>query len=146
MPTRLTRDEPGVFRLNGTKGHATGALFSRWLPTLARLDDGTPEGGEELVAFVPRSADGVVVTDDSDDIGQRTAASGTVEFFDVRIPSEHILRRGKALVGTHAVGSFAQLLHAAIEVGIAGAVLAETAEFVRTSARAVHEAHRPACA
>jgi alkylation response protein AidB-like acyl-CoA dehydrogenase len=141
VPTRLTRDEPGLFRLNGTKGRATGALFSRWLPTLARLDDGTPEGGEELVAFVPRSAEGVVVTDDSDDIGQRTAASGRVEFFDVRVPSEHILRRGKALVGTHAVGSFAQLLHAAIEVGIAGEVLTQTADFVRTSARAVHEAH-----
>lgn len=46
-------------------------------------------------------------------------ASGRVEFVDVSVPSEHMLRRGRALAGTHAVGSFAQLLHAAIEVGIA---------------------------
>ena len=39
------------------------------------------------------------------------------------------------------MGSFAQLLHAAIEVGIAGAVLAEAADFVRTAARPVLEAH-----
>jgi alkylation response protein AidB-like acyl-CoA dehydrogenase len=140
-PTRLTRDQPGMFRLNGTKGHATGAPFARWLATLARLDDGTPEGGEELVAFVPREADGVTHTDDADDIGLRTAAGGRVDFADVRVPSEYILRRGKALVGTHAVGSFAQLLHAAIEVGIAGAALAEAAKFVRTRAQAAHEAH-----
>jgi alkylation response protein AidB-like acyl-CoA dehydrogenase len=140
-PTRLTRDEPGVFRLNGVKVHATGAAFARWLPTLARLDDGTPEGGEELVAFVPQSAAGVRVLDSPDDIGLRTAASARVEYEDVRVPSEHILRRGKALVGTHAVGSFAQLLHAAIEVGIAGEVLDETAQFVRTASRPAPEAH-----
>jgi SfnB family sulfur acquisition oxidoreductase len=140
-PTRLTRDRPGVFRLNGTKARATGALFARWLPTLARLEDGTSEGGEELVAFVAGSAEGISVTDDSDDFGQRTAASGRVEFVDVSVPSEHILRRGRALAGTHAVGSYAQLLHAAIEVGIAGAVLAEAADFVRTAARPAHESH-----
>jgi alkylation response protein AidB-like acyl-CoA dehydrogenase len=141
VPTRLTRYRPGVFRLNGAKARATGAQFARWLPTLARLEDGTPEGGEELVAFVAGSADGVTVTHDSDDFGQRTAASGRVEFVDVSVPSEHILRRGKALAGTHAVGSFSQLLHAAIEVGIAGGVLAEAAEFVRTTARAAHESY-----
>jgi alkylation response protein AidB-like acyl-CoA dehydrogenase len=140
-PTRLTRDGPGSFRLNGVKVRATGASLSTWVPTLARLDDGTAEGGEELVAFVPRSAPGLEVVDDSDDIGQRTAARGTATFTDVRVPSEHIMRRGKALIGTHAVGSFAQLLHAAIEVGIAGEALTDAAAFVRTTSRPAHEAH-----
>ena len=52
VETRLTRDEPGWFRLNGAKGYCTGAIFATWIPMLARLDDGTAEGGEELVAFV----------------------------------------------------------------------------------------------
>jgi alkylation response protein AidB-like acyl-CoA dehydrogenase len=141
VPTRLTRAQPGIFRLNGTKVRATAASFARWIPTLARLDDGTPEGGEDLVAFVAGSADGITVTDDCDDFGQRTAASGRVEFVDVSVASQHIVRRGKALTGTHAVGSYTQLLHTAIEVGIAGGVLAEAAEYVRTTARAAHEAH-----
>ena len=51
------------------------------------------------------------------------------------------MRRGKALVGTHGVGSFGQLMRAAIEVGVAGQALAEAAQFVRTLARPEHEAH-----
>jgi alkylation response protein AidB-like acyl-CoA dehydrogenase len=51
-----------------------------------------------------------------------------------------VVRRGKAFDGPHSYGAFAQLLHAAIEVGIAGGVLDEAAEFVRTTARPHYEA------
>ena len=141
VDTRLTRAEPGWFRLNGAKGYCTGALFATWIPTLARLDDGTPEGGEELIAFVPSTAEGLSVVDDWGGMGQRTTASGTVRLDDVRVPAEHVLRRGKAFDGPHSFGPFAQLLHAAIEVGIARGVLAEAADFVRTKARPHYEAH-----
>ncbi len=140
VDTRLTRSAPGWFRLNGTKGYCTGALFATWIPTLARLDDGTAEGGEELVAFVRRSDEGVTVVDDWGGMGQRTTASGTVGLRDVDVPAEHIVRRGKAFDGPHSFGALAQLLHAAIEVGIAGGVLAEAADFVRTKARPHYEA------
>jgi SfnB family sulfur acquisition oxidoreductase len=140
VDTRLTRDEPGWFRLNGAKGYCTGAIFATWIPVLARLDDGTPEGGEELIAFVERSADGVSVVDDWGGMGQRTTASGTVELHGVAVPAEHVVRRGKAFDGPHSYGAFAQLLHAAIEVGIARGVLDEAAEFVRTKARPHYEA------
>ena len=128
VETRLTRDEPGWFRLNGAKGYCTGAIFATWIPVLARLDDGTPEGGEELVAFVERSAEGVTVVDDWGGMGQRTTASGTVELHGVRVAAEHVVRRGKAFDGPHSYGAFAQLLHAAIEVGIARGVLDEAAD------------------
>ena len=140
VETRLTRDEPGWFRLNGAKGYCTGAIFATWIPVLARLDDGTPEGGEELVAFVERSAEGVTVVDDWGGMGQRTTASGTVELHGVRVAAEHVVRRGKAFDGPHSYGAFAQLLHAAIEVGIARGVLDEAADFVRTQARPHYEA------
>jgi SfnB family sulfur acquisition oxidoreductase len=135
VDARLTRDEPGSFRLNGHKDYCTGAIFATWIPTLARLDDGTPEGGEELIAFVERTAAGVTVVDDWGGMGQRTTASGSVVFADVAVPAEHIIRRAKALDRPRGYGAFAQLLHAAVEVGIAGGVLAEAAAFVRSETR-----------
>jgi SfnB family sulfur acquisition oxidoreductase len=141
IDTRITRSEPGWFRLNGRKGYCTGALFATWIPTLARLDDGTAEGGEELIAFVPRSASGVTVVDDWNGMGQRTTASGRVEFDDVRVPSEHIIRRAKALDRPRGYGAFSQLLHAATHVGIAGGALSEAAEFVRHAALPYEDAH-----
>jgi SfnB family sulfur acquisition oxidoreductase len=141
IDTRITRSAPGSFRLNGRKGYCTGALFATWIPTLARLDDGTAEGGEELIAFVPRSAPGLTVVDDWSGMGQRTTASGRVEFDDVLVPSDHIIRRAKALDRPRGYGAFAQLLHAAIQVGIAGGTLAEAAEFVRASAIPYEDAH-----
>jgi SfnB family sulfur acquisition oxidoreductase len=132
---RLTRDEPGSFRLNGHKDYCTGAIFATWIPTLAKLDDGTHEGGEELIAFVDRTAAGVTVVDDWGGMGQRTTASGSVVFADVAVPAEHIIRRAKALDRPRGYGAFAQLLHSAVEVGIAGGVLAEAATFVRSASR-----------
>jgi SfnB family sulfur acquisition oxidoreductase len=135
LDARLTRDEPGSFRLNGHKDYCTGAIFATWIPTLARLDDGTPEGGEELIAFVDRAVAGVSVLDDWGGMGQRTTASGSVVFTDVAVPAEHIIRRAKALDRPRGYGAFAQLLHSAVEVGIAVGVLAEAAGFVRSEAR-----------
>ena len=97
VDARLTRNEPGSFRLNGHKDYCTGAIFATWIPTLAKLDDGTPEGGEDLIAFVDRTAAGVTVVDDWGGMGQRTTASGSVVFADVTVPAEHIIRRAKAL-------------------------------------------------
>lgn len=141
IDTRITRSAPGVFRLNGRKGYCTGALFASWIPTLARLDDGTPEGGEELIAFVPRTASGVTVVDDWAGMGQRTAASGRVEFADVEVPSEHIVRRAVALNRPRGYGAFSGLLHAAILVGIARGALVDAAAFVRERALPVEDAH-----
>jgi SfnB family sulfur acquisition oxidoreductase len=140
LDARLTRNEPGSFRLNGHKDYCTGAIFATWIPTLARLDDGTPEGGEELIAFVDRNAAGVTVVDDWGGMGQRTTASGSVAFDDVAVPAEHIIRRAKALDRPRGYGAFAQLLHSAVEVGIAGGVLAEAAAFVRADSRPAGQA------
>jgi SfnB family sulfur acquisition oxidoreductase len=135
VDARLTRSEPGLFRLNGHKDHCTGAIFATWIPTLARLDDGTPDGGEELIAFVDRRAAGITVVDDWGGMGQRTTASGSIAFDGVAVPADHIIRRAKALDRPRGYGAFAQLLHSAVEVGIAGGVLAEAAAFVRAESR-----------
>lgn len=132
---RLTRSEPGVFRLNGHKAHCTGAAFATWIVTLARLDDGTFDGGEELIAFVPRDAAGVRLIETDGEMGQRTTASGDIVFSDAEVSSQHIVRRSKVLDRPRGYGAFSQLLHAAIDVGIARGALDDGAEFVRSAAR-----------
>ena len=74
-------------------------------------------------------------------MGLRTTASGSVEFDDVIVPSEHIIRRAKALDRPRGYGAFSQLLHAAILVGIAAGALSEAAGFVREQALPAEDAH-----
>ncbi len=136
ITTRLTPDPAGGHRLTGRKGYATGALFATWIPVLA-----TPAGtDEQVVAFVPRDAAGVRVIDDWDGVGQRTTASGQVHFDDVAVPARRVISRRDAVSGPYGYGAYAQLLHGALDAGIAEGALAEAVAFVRTKARPHHEA------
>jgi SfnB family sulfur acquisition oxidoreductase len=117
--------------LDGTKGYCTGALFAHWIPVLAHLDD----GGPLHVAWIERDARGVTVVDDWDGVGQRTTASGTVRLDRVRVPADRITPYHLTFERPQTFGAFAQLLHAAIDAGIARAALADAAEFVTTTSR-----------
>lgn len=128
--TRLVPTGDGDFLLRGTKHYSTGALFADWIPVLARVPDDTLH-----VAYVPRDAPGLTVVDDWAGMGQRTTASGTVKLDDVPVPADRIVPHHLTFTGPQLHGALAQLLHAAIDVGIAGGALAEAVAFVRTSAR-----------
>ncbi|MCM8555045.1 SfnB family sulfur acquisition oxidoreductase [Streptomyces sp. STCH 565 A] len=128
--TRLTRRPDGSYTLDGVKHYSTGALFADWIPVLARTEDDNLH-----VAYVPRDAPGVTVTDDWDGLGQRTTASGTVRLADVAVPADRVLPHHLTFQGPQLHGAVAQLLHAAIDAGIAAGALAEAAEFVRTKSR-----------
>ncbi|MFI1565204.1 SfnB family sulfur acquisition oxidoreductase [Streptomyces sp. NPDC020490] len=130
--TTLTREPHGDgWRLNGTKFYCTGALFADWIPVLAHLG---PDGPMH-VAWVRRGADGVSVVDDWDAVGQRTTASGTATFTDVLVGEEWITDYAEVFTGPTTYGSFAQLIHAAIDTGIARAALDDAAVFVTTKSR-----------
>ncbi|SEG54353.1 sulfur acquisition oxidoreductase, SfnB family [Thermomonospora echinospora] len=133
--TRLVPDgNGGGYRLTGEKHYCTGALFAHWVPVLAQLD--VPGEGDRLhVAYVPRGAPGLKVVDDWSGMGQRTTASGTVRLQDVWVPAERVVPHHLTFTGPQIHGSYAQLLHTAIDVGIAGGALREAAEFVRTKSR-----------
>lgn len=73
--------------------------------------------------------------DDWDGLGQRTTASGTVRLEGVEVPADRVLPHHLTFEGPQLHGAVAQLLHAAIDTGIAGGALAEAAEFVRTKSR-----------
>ncbi|MFE2043011.1 SfnB family sulfur acquisition oxidoreductase [Streptomyces sp. NPDC059477] len=128
--TRLTPAPDGSYRLTGVKHYATGALFADWIPVLARAEDDNLH-----VAYVPRDAPGLSVVDDWDGMGQRTTASGTVRLESVPVPADRVLPHHLTFRGPQLHGALAQLLHAAIDTGIAAGALSEAAEFVRTKSR-----------
>jgi SfnB family sulfur acquisition oxidoreductase len=129
--TTLLGGPHGEYLLSGVKGYATGALFADWIPVLAHLG----KDGPLHVAYVESSAPGVTVVDDWDGLGQRTTASGTVRLEGVVVPPERIVPYHLTFDGPQLFGAFAQILHAAIDTGIAAAALEEAAEFVRTKSR-----------
>ncbi|MFD7681224.1 SfnB family sulfur acquisition oxidoreductase [Streptomyces sp. NPDC060187] len=128
--TRLLSLPDGSHELTGVKHYSTGALFADWIPVLARAED-----DNLYVAYVPRDADGLTVVDDWDGMGQRTTASGTVRLDAVIVPADRVVPHHLTFQGPQLHGAVAQLLHAAIDAGIAGGALAEAAEFVRTKSR-----------
>ncbi|GII61277.1 SfnB family sulfur acquisition oxidoreductase [Sphaerisporangium krabiense] len=127
--TRLT-PAAGGYLLNGLKHYSTGALFAHWIPVLARAEDDALH-----VAYVPRDAPGLTVVDDWDGMGQRTTASGTVRLEDVAVPADRVVPHHLTFQGPQVHGAVAQLLHAAIDAGIAAAALEEAVAFVRTKSR-----------
>ncbi|MGV9279845.1 SfnB family sulfur acquisition oxidoreductase [Streptomyces sp. NPDC003730] len=128
--TRLALRPDGSYVLDGVKHYSTGALFAHWIPVLARADDDTLH-----VAYVPRDAPGLTVLDDWDGMGQRTTASGTVRLESVPVPADRVVPHHLTFQGPQLHGAVAQLLHAAIDAGIASGALAEAADFVRTKSR-----------
>lgn len=121
----------GPWVLDGQKGYATGALLAHWIPVLAHLG----EGGPMHVAWVERHAPGVTVVDDWDGLGQRTTASGSVVLDAVEVEDALITPWHLTFDGPQTYGAFAQVLHAAIDAGIARAALSEAAAFVTTKSR-----------
>jgi SfnB family sulfur acquisition oxidoreductase len=123
--TRLVPDGEG-YLLSGEKFYCTGALFAHWVPV--RTID--PEGNR-VVAIVNRQSEGLTVIDDWSGFGQRTTASGTVVLRNVRVKNEQILRSFQAYAMPTTRGPFSQIIHVAIDVGIAQTALKETALFLR---------------
>lgn len=120
-----------LWLLDGDKGYSTGALFADWIPVLAHLG----EDGPMHVAWVDRRADGVTVVDDWDGMGQRTTASGSVRLRNVAVHTSRITPYHLTFEGPQTYGALAQLLHAAIDAGIARAALDDAAAFVTTKSR-----------
>ncbi|WP_437612392.1 SfnB family sulfur acquisition oxidoreductase [Erwinia sp. V71] len=118
------------YLLQGRKFYATGALFADRIPTAAKDRDGI----EQLI-FVPRHQPGVTVTDDWSGFGQRTTGSGTVIFDAVRIDGDDIVPFQSAFERPTSVGPFAQLMHAAIDQGIAQAAFRDMLDFINQRAR-----------
>jgi SfnB family sulfur acquisition oxidoreductase len=125
--TRLTRDG-SIYRLNGRKFYSTGVIFAHWVAVVANDDD-----DRATIAFVPRDTKGITIIDDWSGFGQRTTGSGTTLLDDVEVHPFSILSLQALFDRPTAIGPFAQIMHAAVEQGIAEAALSDTVYFVRKS-------------
>lgn len=123
------------YLVNGEKFYCTGSLFAHRIPTLVKDED-----QREFLAFIDRNSAGVELIDDWSGFGQRTTGSGTVKFNQVQVKAEDVIPFDTAFSSPTLVGPFAQIMHAAIEVGIARAAFAETIQRVK-QARPWIDAH-----
>lgn len=127
--TRIVR-QGDAYVVSGRKFYSTGALFAHLVPIVA-LD----EDNHVVVAIADRSAKGLSVINDWSAFGQRTTASGTVTLENVTIPAARVLPAHLVYEQQSAVGPQSQLIHAAIDAGIAKGAIALTIDFVRSQAR-----------
>ena len=128
--TRLTANPEGGWRINGSKFYFTGALYAQWIPTATVDDDGT-----QRLAIVRRDSPGVEIIDDWSGFGQRVTGSGTVHFKEVAVPAEDVLLLADPAAPPNTIKPLAQIIHAAIDLGIGQAALADAMAFVRDRSR-----------
>jgi SfnB family sulfur acquisition oxidoreductase len=127
--TRVVRTRSG-YVLNGTKFYSTGALFAHIVPVVA-LD----ENDKTVIVFVDRHTPGLTIIDDWSGMGQRTTASGTTVIENVQVQERDIVHHYLAFEQQTTMGAIAQIIHAAVDVGIARAAFKDTLDFVRNHTR-----------
>lgn len=128
--TTLRPAPGGGYRLQGRKYYCTGALTARWVPVIAK-----DEHDETVFVYVPRDAPGVEIRHDWTAFGQRATVSGTTVLSDVHVRPEWVLHRAVSADHATTFNAFAQVIHAAVDVGIARSALQEAARFVTTRSR-----------
>ncbi|MCM2474984.1 SfnB family sulfur acquisition oxidoreductase [Rhizobium sp. CG5] len=127
-------EQDGKLYLNGQKFYATGSLFAHIIVAVAK----GPNDRVHLV-FIDRATPGLDFVDDWSSFGQRSTGSGTVIFDDVEVTPFQIVDHDESFERPTPMGPFAQIIHAAVQVGIARGALAETISYVRAHARPFFE-------
>ncbi|MDZ7916928.1 MAG: SfnB family sulfur acquisition oxidoreductase [Rhodococcus sp. (in: high G+C Gram-positive bacteria)] len=127
--TTLTPDGED-FVLEGRKFYCTGALFADWIVVRAANADQFTETGAQVksAVYLPRNTPGLSIVDDWDGMGQKTTASGTVTLESVSVPRFNVVPFTSLFTHPTTYGAQAQILHAAIDTGIASAALRESVE------------------
>ncbi|SHN76101.1 SfnB family sulfur acquisition oxidoreductase [Cryptosporangium aurantiacum] len=129
--TTLSPREDGTYVLDGVKYYSTGALFADWLVVRAvRAGVPVPDGAPvpKALVYLRRETPGVAVDDDWDGMGQRTTASGTVRLEGAVVDEDAVVAYNALFEGPTTYGARAQLLHAALDVGLARGALAAGTE------------------
>jgi SfnB family sulfur acquisition oxidoreductase len=122
------------YLLSGRKYYSTGAMTAQWVPVIAK-----DERDRFAFVYLPRDAEGLEVVQDWTAFGQRATISGTTLLEDVAVRPEWVVfvpEREEA----DTFASFAQILHAAVDVGIARGALDEAARHLRDRSRPFLEA------
>lgn len=116
----------GNYKVNVRKFYSTGALFADWVPVAVSNDD-----KQHFLAIYPRTAEGLRIVDDWAAFGQRTTASGTVIVEDAPLKAEWLVPHTVNADHVKPVGPAGQIMHAAIDTGLARAAFDATIAFIR---------------
>lgn len=128
----IVRRDGDSWRLDGRKFYCTGALFAHWVACVAV----TPDERRRHICFLPRDGTpGLTLLDDWTGFGQKTTGSGTVIFSDIAVPADRVFDHERAFERRTRMGSFAQIMHAAIDVGIARGAFTIGLDHLRKHAR-----------
>ena len=128
----IVRREGEHWRLDGRKFYCTGALFAHWVACVAV----TPDERRRHICFLPRdTTPGLTLVDDWTGFGQKTTGSGTTIFENIVVPSTHVFDHEKAFDRRTRMGAVAQIIHAAIDVGIARGAFTIGLDHLRRHAR-----------
>jgi SfnB family sulfur acquisition oxidoreductase len=127
--TRLTPNGQG-YLLSGQKFYSTGSLFAHLILVVALNEQDRPQ-----VVFLERATPGLQIIDDWAGFGQRTTGSGTTTFDAILVGKDQIIPHQDVFDRPTPMGPLAQIIHAAVETGIARAALKDTLDFTRQNAR-----------
>ena len=122
--------EDGRLVLQGRKFYSTGALFAHWVAAVAKDAE-----GRLIFAFVRPDTPGVTLIDDWSSFGQRTTGSGTTVFENVTVDPFAVIPFEDSFDKPTSMGPLAQIIHAAVDIGIGRATLADTIDFVKRHSR-----------
>ncbi|MDC0687669.1 acyl-CoA dehydrogenase family protein [Mitsuaria sp. RG] len=128
LKTRVERRADGKLVLNGSKFYSTGAYLAEWISLTAASED----GGAGVLLH--RDTPGLTLVDDWDAFGQQHSVSGTVKFDEIVLDERFVTLRSGPMKRTGL--TFPQILHAAIDSGIAAGALQAAVDYLREHARA----------
>jgi len=123
----LARDADGKgWRVSARKYYSTGALYAEWVPVAVSDAD-----KRHWLAIFPRHAQGLTVIDDWAAFGQRTTASGTVVVDNAYLDASLLVPHTVLADHVKPVVPSGQIMHAAIDTGLARAAFEATVAFIR---------------
>jgi SfnB family sulfur acquisition oxidoreductase len=114
------------YRVNVRKFYCTGALLADWVPVAV-----SDAAKQHFLAIFPRTAEGLHIVDDWAAFGQRTTASGTVIAENAWLKPEWLVPHTVNADHVKPVGPVGQIMHAAIDTGLARAAFDATIAFIR---------------
>jgi SfnB family sulfur acquisition oxidoreductase len=127
--TRIVPQGDG-YVLSGQKFYSTGSLFAHLILVVA-----LNEQDRTHVVFLERATPGLQIVDDWSGFGQRTTGSGTTTFDAIPVRKDQVIPHQEVFDRPTPMGPVAQIIHAAVETGIARAALKDTLDFTRKYAR-----------
>lgn len=127
--TKITRKGDG-YVVNGRKFYSSGALLAHIIP-ITTVD----EQGRIILAVADRGAPGLTIIDDWSSFGQRTTASGTVIIDNLEVPASRVIPLYASEDSPSANGPICQIVHAAVDAGIARGAIDTAIAFVQGKAR-----------